>query len=105
MTTKRMIELLEIEHECMLRGAHDDCDRNCADCDLVRDDGDLHEMYTNVIALMKEQEPKTIVEKWHKNPLGDYSRLHCPWCDRELDRSCAREYVACPYCGRAVTWE
>jgi len=55
MTIHRMVELLEIEHECMLRGAHDDCNRNCADCELVQDDGDLHEMYTNVIALLKEQ--------------------------------------------------
>lgn len=56
MTIQRMIELLEIEHECMLRGAHDDCDRNCADCELVQEDDELHEMYTNVIALLKEQE-------------------------------------------------
>ena len=38
MTVSRMIELLKIEHECMLRNSHDDCDRNCADCDLVQDD-------------------------------------------------------------------
>jgi len=56
MTIQRMIELLEIEHECMLRGSHNDCNRNCADCELVQDDGDLHEMYTDVIALLKEQE-------------------------------------------------
>lgn len=58
MTIQRIIELLEIEHECILRNSHDDCDRNCADCDLVQDDGDLHEMYTDVIALLKEQEEK-----------------------------------------------
>jgi len=58
MTIQRMIELLKIEHECMLRGAHDDCDRNCADCDLVQNDDELHEMYTDVIALLKEQEAK-----------------------------------------------
>lgn len=56
MTIQRMLELLKIEHECMLRGSHDDCDRNCADCELVQDDGDLHEMYTDIIALLKEQE-------------------------------------------------
>lgn len=56
MTIQRMIELLEIEHECMLRGAHDDCDRNCSDCELVQDDEELHEMYTNVIAILKEHE-------------------------------------------------
>lgn len=54
MTITRMIELLEIEHECMLRGSHDDCDRNCADCELVQDDGELHEMYTNVIGILEE---------------------------------------------------
>lgn len=53
MTLERMIELLEIEHECMLRGSHDDCDRDCFNCNLVQDDGELHEMYTNVIVLLK----------------------------------------------------
>ena len=56
MTIQRIVELLEIEHECILRAGHDDCDRNCADCDLVQDDWELHEMYTDVIALSKEQE-------------------------------------------------
>ena len=56
MTIQRIIELLEIEHECILRNSHDDCDRNCADCDLVQDDEELHEMYTDAIALLKEQD-------------------------------------------------
>ena len=57
------------------------------------------------ITLLEEQQPKAIVNKWHKNPLGDYSRLHCPWCDRELDTQSAKEYVACPYCGKAMKWK
>ena len=68
MTIQRMLELLEIEHECMLRGSHDDCDRNCANCDLVQDDGELHEMYTDVIALLKEQE--AVEPNEQKPPLG-----------------------------------
>ena len=64
----------------------------------------LREALDMALALMKEQEPKHIVNKWHKNPFGDYSRLHCPWCDRELDMQSAKEYVACPYCGRPVKW-
>jgi len=55
METKRIIELLEIEHECMLKGSHGDCDRKCEDCELVQDDWELHEMYTDAIALLKEQ--------------------------------------------------
>ena len=48
-----MVELLEIENECVLRNAHNDCDRQCQNCDLVQDDGDLHEMYMNVIEILK----------------------------------------------------
>ncbi len=58
MTIDRMIALLEIEHECMLRGSHVECDRHCENCDLVQDDSELHEMYTNVIALMKDKQRK-----------------------------------------------
>ena len=72
MTIQRMIELLEIEHECILRNSHDDCDRNCADCDLVQNDGDLHEMYTDVIALLKEQEPKTPIHIHEEYPEHDW---------------------------------
>lgn len=93
MTIQRMIELLEIEHECMLRNLHDDCDRNCADCDLVQDDGDLHEMYTDVIALLKEHE--TIVRcKDCENGAyvaapGMLPFVKCGGIDHELDWFCA----------------
>ena len=56
MTIDRMIELLKIERDCMLRAAHDDCDRNCADCELAQDDYELDEMYINVISLLMEQQ-------------------------------------------------
>ena len=55
MTIDRMIALLKIEHECMLRKAHDECDGKCEDCELVQDDGELHEMYTDVIGLLEGQ--------------------------------------------------
>lgn len=60
MTMERMIELLEIEHRCVLLNSHGDCDRDCANCDLAQDDGELHEMYMDVIALLKRQEPRVM---------------------------------------------
>ncbi len=99
MTIQRMLELLEIEHECMLRGSHDDCDRNCADCELVQDDGDLHEMYTDIIAMLKMQEAVKI--KVRKiNASGRCGR--CPSCGNELNEMDYPNY--CGFCGRAVTW-
>ena len=55
MTENRMIELLQIEHECMLRASREECDRKCNKCDLCQEDNELHEMYTNVIEIMKER--------------------------------------------------
>ena len=104
MTIQRMLELLEIEHKCMLRGAHDDCDRNCADCELVQDDYELHEMYTDVISLLKDHEPvkpnrlpnKKVTS--YKNVVYQYS---CGNCSTLLRNS----WKACPLCGKPVKWE
>lgn len=98
MTIQRMVELLKIEHECILRGSHDDCDRNCSDCELVQDDGDLHEMYTDVIALLKEQEPM--------KPIWSQGKAYCGNCGQRLPRK--RDGIErrfCSFCGKAVTWD
>ena len=58
MKIDRIIELLEIEHECMLRGAHNVCDRNCSECELVQDDTELHEMYVSAIAILNKKRGK-----------------------------------------------
>ena len=109
MTIQRMIELLEIEHECMLRGAHEDCGRDCANCDLVQDDGDLHEMYTDVITLLKEQEAeakwiygedKTGVDGWHCSECNFFEPWFYEFTD---DIDFIRFYGHCPKCGRRMT--
>lgn len=85
MTLDRMVELLEIEHECMLRGSHDDCDRKCEDCELVQDDYDLHEMYTDVIAIVKDQKAHVITLEEAmsaEDPVFFESDGNaCFWCD------------------------
>ena len=102
MTIQRMIELLEIEHECLLRNSHGDCDRNCANCDLVQDDEELNEMYTDVIALVKKQEAKKVIKDWYGN--------YCPWCSTKASRAMGAQKLHlgtkfCPYCGQKVKWE
>lgn len=105
MTIARMVELLAFEHACMLRNSHGDCDRRCENCNLVQDDGELHEMYTDVIALLKAQEP---VE-----PYGMYSEhmgtkwLACGACDFPMVKITPNAIYPnyCPECGRAVKWE
>ena len=105
MTSNRMIELLEIEHECMLRNSHGDCDRNCTDCELAQDDDELHEMYTNVIALLKEQEAVKV--KDYADIVDGIQVGYCPKCDRKIVWNPEKEETVafCKYCGQAVKWE
>lgn len=63
MTVERMIELLEIEKECVLRNAIGECNRYCAGCDLLQDDTELHEMYTEAIALLDRSAPRVLTEE------------------------------------------
>ena len=56
MSIDRIIELLEIEKQCVLRNTLRECDRDCANCDLVQRDSDLLKMYTAVIDLLKERQ-------------------------------------------------
>jgi len=96
MTIQRMIELLGIEHECMLRGAHNDCDRDCANCELVQDDGDLHEMYTDVIALLKEQEAVQVIQREVMHMLV--------WCCGSCGVAITDGDKFCRMCGKKVKW-
>lgn len=56
MTLARIIELLEVERECIQRASHDECDRECGSCDLVQDSDELKEMYESAIRIMKNEE-------------------------------------------------
>jgi len=53
MTYKRALQLLEIERECVSRGYT--CDRDCANCELVQDTGELLEMYSWVMKKLHER--------------------------------------------------
>jgi len=100
MTRQRMVELLEIEKECVRRNACGECNRACHICDLLQDDTELHEMYEEVIALVKAQEPKPPVVK--ENSYG-WKFYYCPSCGKEFYQN--NKFSFCEKCGQAVKWE
>lgn len=101
MTKERMIELIEIEHECMRRGAHSECDRDCANCELVQDDQELDEMYTVVITLLKEQEAvKQKTGYWIYKKYDDM--FMCSSCEKNSIRN---DYPYCHWCGAKMKQE
>ena len=101
MTIQQMIELLENERDCLQWWSYGDCDMICSECSLKRDDGELYDMYTNVISMLKEQEPKPIKDRF-KLPNLNVKFGNCPKCNASLDD---RQYpYSCGFCGQAVKW-
>ena len=95
MTRQRMVELLEIEKECVRRNGCGECNRACHICDLLQDDTELHEMYEEVIALVKSLKP---VE-----PVWRRGKAFCGKCGREFKLR-GKGYRYCPDCGSRPKW-
>ena len=108
MPIEKMIELLNIEHKCMLRGAANGCDRQCAACDLVQDSLELDEMYTGVIALMRKNIPQKVVGSHPAELVIGLTLGRCPACNGTISTSTAgndKPTRFCEYCGQAVSFE
>lgn len=54
MELKRMYELLNIERECVMR----QCNKDCANCDLIQDKSELILMYNILIAMIGSVMPQ-----------------------------------------------
>lgn len=90
MTMRRAMELLMIERACVRKGSgmewmwtpgedgysqwegyrkvHEECDRDCANCELVQDAAELLEMYDKAIKVMIEETEKeeSKSEEWRE---------------------------------------
>ena len=49
MDYKRTLELLRIEKKCIMRNENGECNRDCANCELVQTTGDLLKAYDEAI--------------------------------------------------------
>ena len=108
MAPERVLDLLKIEHSCMLRKSHGDCDGKCDSCCLVQDDRDLHEMYVSAMNYVKLHIPVQIEDieepgrprgRWHNNAWNGT----CPNCKKSISGRTFTRY--CKHCGKAVKWE
>ena len=50
----RVVNILENEKACVLRADHDNCNRDCAKCDLLMDTQEILEAYRIAIACVKK---------------------------------------------------
>ena len=83
MKIDRIIDLLKIEQKCILRNTNNECNRQCGECDLVQDDAELNEMYTNVINILAVQNQDAIPVEWLEKKL--HEGFHCACTKAVLD--------------------
>lgn len=101
MTEREAKKYMLIEKECINR----DCNRDCANCDIVQNVEDLNNAYDVAINTLEKQIPKK------PNLEGDgyadgylvYDTWICPYCEKhyEVDYD---NYDFCPNCGQAIDW-
>ena len=108
MAPERVLELLKIEHSCMLRKSHGDCDSECGLCNLAHDDHELHEMYTSAMNYIRLHIPVQIADiKEPGKPMGRWRNNawtgKCPNCKRKISGRTFTRY--CKHCGKAVRWD
>lgn len=97
MTIQQMIELIENERDCLQWWSYGDCDMICSECSLKRDSGELYDMYTNAISMMKEKEAIEPI-------IDSYGNKRCGVCRNKL-QSIADKDIFCRKCGRKVKWD
>ena len=84
-----------IEKECINR----DCDRDCANCDIVQNVEDLNNAYDIAINALEKQIPKKLINTCQ------YVSGCCPNCKKYIsDWLEYNKFMCCPYCGQKLDW-
>ena len=99
MTENETKKYMLIEKECINR----DCDRDCANCDIVQNVEDLNNAYNIAINALEKQIPKKVNLR-HIRKYDGYDDGECPNCGMSVSRECDGNDVFCPDCGQKLDW-
>ena len=95
MTESEAKKYMLIEKECINR----DCNRDCANCDIVQNVEDLNNAYDVAIQALEKQIPKKLINTCQ------YVSGCCPNCKKYIsDWLEYNEFMCCPYCGQKLDW-
>lgn len=113
MNIDKVVDILQTEFECVRRNDGENCDRNCMECDLLKESSEILEAYKTAIHGLEElqqyRQVGTVEERRtdrkRNTPIpamingGVYK---CPSCGS--GRSVKHRYNFCPKCGQAIDW-
>lgn len=100
MTESEAKKYMLIEKECINRN----CNRDCANCDIVQDVEDLNNAYDVVIKALEKQIPKNpTYNGYGYTPDGTFIEWICPCCGNRFQVE-HDYYDYCPDCGQKLDW-
>lgn len=105
MTYEEAIKIMENEKQCVIRA--ENCNRNCAECDLLMPAKEIIEAYKITKTAIEKQIPK--------KPKNFLRNMHtqeylCPLCKTRIISKINGEFIAgskdkyCSHCGQAIDW-
>lgn len=83
----------------------------CPNCPYWQDDDCVEVLNADVLALLKEQEPKKIIRKQmsYEDPDGTityYAEWHCPHCNKVVRKGYDSPWIKyCFNCGKPILWD
>lgn len=105
MTNELAYSYMENRVRCAQKVSNGICTRDCAKCDLVRDDKSLLEAYGLATLALEKQIPKIFSHRKTEYYDGIFKIFHCicPTCNWEWHTTCDKE-EHCVKCGQALDW-
>lgn len=97
MNTQEAIKLMLNEIVCINTADHNECERDCANCDLVKDTDELLEAYSMAIKSLEKQIPKKPETTYSANYSDEIHK--CPTCNGFVDY---KEHHC--KCGQNLKW-
>lgn len=110
MTNKTANEYMENEIRCVQRAGKGICTRECAECELVKEDTPLIEAYGMAILALEKQIPKKIKPMHYKLLLDSGWRFACPSCGCAVGENVndtaevTQQDDYCATCGQRLDW-
>lgn len=101
LSVKEAIKIIQTEKSCVIRNINNQCDRDCAKCDLLKPDEDILASYDIAIDAMDKQVSMTTEEVTTamKRVLE-----YCPKCDAKITNYVGIQPKYCGNCGQKLAY-
>ena len=101
LSVKEAIKIIQTEKSCVIRNINNQCDRDCAKCDLLKPDEDILASYDIAIDAMDKQ--VSIPTEEVRTAMNRFLE-YCPKCDAKISNYVGIQPKYCGNCGQKLAY-